>query len=382
VSLAGYDGHTVRFRFVFGADVGGTGPGWHLDNFRIFGVQQGYQIDELQFEASSVPLPWNYTVDVYMASDATTSFAGPGELAKASMTQVVNDGIFTVGAAGWITMNLDTPFLLAPGQSLLLKVEQADTVTGLVSTWTAQDTGISNLCRQAASDAADPAVLNIIARRPSLRLISGADILSEVLGVSTSTDVPVNHGNLFNDFEAIYLTSELGTEGTGNWTHGGTNDDWEIGSPLFLTVDPALTAENGINIAGNDLTSNGYYNSDEWAYFVSPAYPMPDPILYDSMTVRFYRCLKLSALDAGYIYVGFNTAATAPTPASSDWHLIRTYDGDNMAGWDYENVSAITEFQDAFTAGKTYYFLRFILYSGPFAERGGWNLDNIELYGK
>lgn len=383
VNLAAYAGHTVQFRFVFGADGSVQGSGWHLDSFRIYGIEQGYEVTALQFEASSVPLPWTYGVDLYMSSDASTSFPGAGELNKATMTHAVTAGTFSAGAPGWLTLTLDTPYLLPPGQSLLLKMEQTDaTSSGMPVTWTSQDTGVSNTCRQAASDTSDPVLLDIISRRPSIRLISGPEILSEVAGAIGSPVVPLNNGNLYNDIEAIYLTTELGTEGTGNWTHGGTADDWEIGIPLFLTVDPPLTAENGTNVAGTDLTTNGFYGSDEWAWLMSPAYPMPDPALYDSMTVHYYRCLKLSALDAAYVYVGFSASTTPPIPASPDWIRIRDYEGDNMAGWDYESVSAITEFQDAFAAGKTYYFLRFLLYSGPFAERGGWNLDNIQLYGK
>jgi hypothetical protein len=384
VSLAAYAGQTVKFRFVFGADADATvGSGWHLDGFRIFGTQQGYEVTALQFEASSVPLPWTYGVNVYMSSTASTSFPGAGELNKATMSHVVSAGTFTAGAAGWLTLTLGTPFILPPGQNLQIKMEQADaTFSGMPVTWTSQNTGISNTCRQAASNVSDPVSLNIISRRPSIRLIAGGETLGEVTGTLASPLVPLNNGNLYNDFEAIYLATELGTVGTSSWTHGGTNDDWQIGTPFFLAVDPPLTGENGSNIAGNDLVINGYYGSDEWAWLMSPAYPMPDPALYDSMTVRYYRCLKLAALDAAYVYVGFSASTTPPTPSSSDWIRIRDYEGDNMISWDYEDVSAITEFQDAFAAGKTYYFLRFLLYSGPFAERGGWNLDNIQLYGK
>jgi len=383
VNLTPYSGHTVAFRFVFGADASGTGAGWHLDNFRVFGIEQGYEVTDVQFEANSVPLPWDYSIDAYMSATTASSFAGAGELDKNTMSHVVTAGTLTAAAPGWVTLHLDNSYLLPPGESLLLKVEQHDATSGMTADWTSQDTGISNTCRQAASDASDPVVLNIINRRPSIRLMSNADMLSEVTGTIPTTLVPLNNGNLYNDFEAIYLPTELGTEGTGNWTHGGTNDDWQIGTPMFLMVDPPLTAANGVSVAGNDLNiDDGLYDSNEWAYFISPAYPMPDVATYDSITVRYYRCLRLSALDAGYTYVGFSDNTTPPTPMSSDWHLLRTYEGDDMISWDYENVKAIPEFQDAYSAGHTYYFLRFILFSGPFAERGGWNLDNIQIYGK
>ncbi len=382
MNLDSYAGHTVRFRFVFGSNTTTADVGWHIDNFRVFGQATGYEISALDFEAASVPSPWNFTYDVYMAAIADSTFAGAGEIDKATMTQVVDEGTLGVNSTGWKTLNLDDTFLLPPGMNLCIKVEQHDAGwTSANTSWMTEDAPSAVRCRQAGSDTADPTVLALHARRPAIRVQSTTGALGEISGTTPDDSVPLNNYNLYNDFEVIYLASELGTSGSGGWwTHGGRDDDWEIAAPLVLSVDPALTPENGLTVAGTDLTVDGYYPSNQWAWLVSPAYTMPSQSLYDSVSVEYYRCVRLSATDDAYISIGFSNSTTPPDSVSSAWKLVRQYSGENQLDWDDEWIDLTPEFTAAWGAGYSYYFIRFLQYSGPFMERGGWNLDNIQFF--
>jgi len=271
---------------------------------------------------------------------------------------------------------------LPPGMNLCIKVEQHDAGwTSANTSWMTEDAPSAVRCRQAGSDTADPTVLALHARRPAIRVQSTTGALGEISGTTPDDSVPLNNYNLYNDFEVIYLASELGTSGSGGWwTHGGRDDDWEIAAPLVLSVDPALTPENGLTVAGTDLTVDGYYPSNQWAWLVSPAYTMPSQSLYDSVSVEYYRCVRLSATDDAYISIGFSNSTTPPDSVSSAWKLVRQYSGENQLDWDDEWIDLTPEFTAAWGAGYSYYFIRFLQYSGPFMERGGWNLDNIQFF--
>jgi hypothetical protein len=383
VNLDPYAGHTVRFRFVFGSDGSATSTGWALDNFRVYGTTSGYEVTSLQFDAGTVPSPFTYDgIDVWMSAGPDVSFTGAGEWDKGTMVQVANDATLAVGATGIQTLTLDTPYMLPPGQNLYIKIEQQDTGwSGSRIEWLCQDTNPSQMCRQAASDVSDPVTLTPLMNRPNLVVVTSDGNLTPTTGAESNNSVPLNNYNLYNDVEMIYLASELGTEGSGGeWIHGGSADDWEIDAPVFLSIDPPLVPDNLSNVAGNDLTVNGLYNPDSWCWLVSPAYEMPDPAVYDSVIVRFERCLRLAPNDYSYIFMGFGDTTTPPAELSADWHLVRQYDGTNMTAWDYEDIDITDEFADAWTAGDSYFFIRFVLDSGFFAERGGWNVDNIQFF--
>lgn len=378
--LTPYKGHNVRFRFVFGADAATQNSGWFLDNFRVYGTATGYVVSSIDFEAASVPAPWNYSFDVWMASGPETSFPGSGEWNKAAMTQVVNDGNLGVNSSGWKTITLDTPFLLPPGQSLFIKIEQHDAAwSGTPITWMCDDA--TGVCRWGESSSGDPTWLNPHARRPNIKVNTTTGILIPDVGTFQQDEIPLNNSFIYSDVEMIYTAAELGTEGSGGvWTHGGQNDDWEIGTPLILTVDPPLTPDNGMNIAGNDLTVDGFYFADENAWLVSPAYAMPPSGMYDSVRVFYDRCVRLAGNDFASVFIAFDDDQTPPVPNSPDWMEVRTYVGENQDLWDNEMVDLTSEFQDAWTAGKAYYYIRYYLFSGFWLERGGWNLDNIQFF--
>lgn len=383
IDLDPYKGHSVRFRFVFGSDGSTTGSGWLLDNFSLTGEAVGYEITEIQFEAQSVPAPWNYICDIYMSSGTDSTFSAAGEWEKTSMVQVASDMPVTVGTGGWNTLTLETPYILPPGSNLYVKIEQDDTGwTGSVISWLCKATG-GFRCRQAQSDSVDPILLLLHPNRPNVRLTTSDGELVVEGGLVGDPSVPISNSINFNDCEMIFSAAEMGTEGgAGSWIHGGTLDDWEIGEPLVLSVDPPLTPENGLSIAGTDLTVNGFYNANEWAWFTSPAYEMPDPALYDSVAVEVFKCLKNAPNDDDFIQMAFTTTETPPDSASSDWITVRSYFGINEEIWDYEAIDLTSEFETAWGAGESYFFIRFIQSSGPFGERGGWNIDNIQFFAR
>ncbi|MCK4671209.1 MAG: hypothetical protein KAT47_01615, partial [Candidatus Aegiribacteria sp.] len=68
------------------------------------------------------------------------------------------------------------------------------------------------------------------------------------------------------------------------------------------------------------------------------------------------------------------------------WVEVRRYNGEWQKNWDYEGTASepYLDVSDEFKEDgedMDYYWILFTLMSGPNLERGGWNLDNIEIYG-
>ena len=169
----------------------------------------------------------------------------------------------------------------------------------------------------------------------------------------------------------------------GPWTQAGVNDSWEIGKIAwyFPDIDPTPTTENDNHYAGTDLTDDGYYNAHEWSYIVSDDHDMAETLLYPEILVEFYRCVRMAPNDAGWVFIGFSNTTTPPADGSPDWHLARSYDGENHILWEYEVLDLSDEFKGP-GVGMSYYFIKFSQFSGPNDELGGWNVDNIQFYGR
>ncbi|MBN1434540.1 prepilin-type N-terminal cleavage/methylation domain-containing protein [Candidatus Fermentibacterales bacterium] len=380
VDLTPYIGNDVRFRFILGSDAADEDGGWALDNFHAEGIGTGYIIHTIDFYAVDSALdPWNH-FDVYLGTTASSDFTVSGELNKAAMQLSADDATLDVSATGWKSIPLDVPFALPAGTNLTLKIELSNAATGMNNTWwQCLDTGAISQCRHAGSDLGDPASLSLEYYKPNVILHSYAGVLSVATGTSQRELYPLCDNYLFNDFEAIYTATELGTTGA-DWYHEGTNDDWEIGWPLFVPApDPVPPPSCGAHVAGNDLTDDGFYVDDAWSWMRSPAYPMAAALAYDTVFVRFDRCLRLEGLDNGFLQLAFTTDPGLPT-TSLDWQVIRSYVGENHSIYETEEVDMTSDFND--NADSTFYMLRFVLDSGPWFSRGGWNLDNIQVFGR
>ncbi len=176
----------------------------------------------------------------------------------------------------------------------------------------------------------------------------------------------------------------------GPWTHGGINGSWEIGpkSLFWPKTDPEPTPLNGSHYAGNALTFNeGKYYPHEASWLMSERYDMIPTLSYDIIRLVFYRCVNLAPLDDCWVHLAFSTDTVPPDPNDlSQWVEVRRYNGEHQKDWSYEGTEAepYLDVSDEFKEDgedMDYYWILFSLISGPNLERGGWNLDNIEIYG-
>ncbi len=164
----------------------------------------------------------------------------------------------------------------------------------------------------------------------------------------------------FEDFES----------GAPGWAHGGTGDEWELGSPLALADDPS-SAFSGSNVYGLDLTGLGsdpgkYENfSDTW--LVSLPMDLTD---FSSVSLSFKRWLAVERSNGGawdYARVYVNDTQLWESPAGAN--LV-----DNQWVNQVFDISAVAD-------GNPYVQISFTLKSDVSFTFGGWNLDDITIIG-
>lgn len=192
-------------------------------------------------------------------------------------------------------------------------------------------------------------------------------------------------------FEIGYAWTTWGEIGyIGPWTHGGTNDSWEIGvTAFYIPPDPMPTSSCGAHYVGTDLTQDdGFYNDDEQSWLLSEAYGGLDTLdIFEDIFLKIYRCNRYQTLDYGRIFLGFTPDSVPPsrdTLFTDNWVQVREYDGDNMVFWEWEVMEVSDEFDSAriHPDSLKYYHILFWMDSGPSFTRGGWNLDNISIIGE
>ena len=180
----------------------------------------------------------------------------------------------------------------------------------------------------------------------------------------------------------------------GDWTHGGVNDSWEIGpmTMFYPDIDPEPTPLNGSHYVGQDLTQDdGEYNSYEASYLLSERWEVANTDPYDLIKLRIYRCVR-NANDDGFIHVGFSTDTMPPNPEElNNWYpkgggggdpWVRYYWHENHSDWAEEIVDLTGAFEEAMDdSAYVYYWVLFTCSAGESVEDGGWNLDNIEIFG-
>ncbi len=380
ISLDSYVGQSVKFRFIFHSDENGVRGGWTLNNFVATGIVSGLVIESIGFKPTDGA--WNFDqVDVYLGRVTETSFAANGEWDKGQLTYCGTYQVTPPAPGDWATIELDEDFILLMATNLLVKLEMSQAAPTPGFTWATAYR--ENMTRWETSPGGDPGLLKVGDNRPAFMLntVSHGQILVDADSTGSSGDVPLSFGSNFSDFEGLYLLSEMGFSSEIAWVHGGDKDDWEIGAPIFIPEpDPALLPSNQNKIAGNDLTDDGLYMADAWCWIHSYPYDLADAAAYDSVCLAFDRNLRLALNDDAYIHMAFTDSAGPPTD-ESDWIKVAQYVKLDEV-WVQDVIQLTPYFQDAIADGKNYYFVRFLLYSGCFAEKGGWNIDNVGFYGR
>jgi prepilin-type N-terminal cleavage/methylation domain-containing protein len=378
IDLTPYIGNSVRFRFVFFSDQSVVREGWYLDDFLATCYIEGHEISSIDFRTDWCSDMIFDHVDVYMGSTELTSFTGGGEWNKAELFHAYSGPLTLSGSQEWQSIPLDDSYFLPSGSNLIVKIESENTAIGSGSFLHEER---ENVCRAAQRDDTDPSQLFMQSTRPVTRFtVGGTPVIVDEEGGNTSSVVPLSFIHVFGDFEAIYTATELGIGSGVSWTSGGQNNDWEIGQPLFFPdIDPPLLPENGNNIAGTDLTVDGEYSPQAWSWLASSGYPMVEAAAYDTVKVRFFRCLRLASNDVAYVQMAFDHDPER-NPEELSWINVREYNGVRHPMWQYETLNLTSVFND--NSSYDYYFIRFVLSSGLWLEGGGWNLDNIQFFGR
>ncbi len=154
------------------------------------------------------------------------------------------------------------------------------------------------------------------------------------------------------------------------WTHGGSRDDWELGSPQGKSFDPSL-AHSGGNVWGTDLgygSADGQYRARADYYLISPT-------------------LDFSAFEEGYIIMSYWRWLSVET-AQKDQARVQLNNG---SGWQtiWQNTqndnTTDTEWKlqyldlSQLVLGSSDVRIAFTLETNRSAQFGGWNLDDIEI---
>ncbi|MCD6587099.1 MAG: prepilin-type N-terminal cleavage/methylation domain-containing protein [Candidatus Fermentibacteraceae bacterium] len=381
VSLDGYSGMTVRLRFVFHSDYSTVRSGWVLDDFEATGMVSGLVVQSIGFKPIDPLGVWDFDyVDLYMGNTSADAFTSDGEWDKNTLSFM---GTYSVSPTGgnWVTIDLNDDYLLPASGNLIVKIEMAQTGTYPLSGWYAGYH--ADMARNEVSNSADPTFLQRSDMRPSFMIgtMNNGQIYVDQDSTAVVGQMPISFDYQFSDFEGIYTLEEFGFSAESNWLSGGDKNDWEIGVPVFVPdIDPYLTQINENRIAGNDLTDDGYYMDDAWNWLRSGVYSMSDFTVYDTLAVAYDRCLRLDWSDYAYIQMAFTTD-TLPPSSESDWITVKEchYEDDT---WVQDIIPLTYYFGEAESQGKQYFFIRFVLDSGPWSALGGWNIDNVGFYGR
>lgn len=379
LDLTPWKGESVTFRFVFISNGSVVREGWYLDDFVAECMLVGHELTSVAFRTPTSPDYTFQNVDVYIGSTDLSAFSGGGMWDPSEFYLAYSGPVVFSSLQEWQTIPLASSFFIPDGENLMVRIETENLPLGPSGSFSVADR--ANVCR-AAWGVTPPTWLPVQSVRPAARfVIEGETVGIDEDATQSSSDIPMSFISEFSTFEAIYTAEELGLGSGITWTSGGINNDWEIGAPLFFPdVDPTLLAENGEKVAGDALTTNmGYHSPSAWAWLASSGFPMEEASAYDTVVVRFMRCLRLPMSSNGMVQIAFGNDPEA-IPSEGSWITVREYNGAYHQYWQYETVNLTSQFNDY--SSYQYYFLRFLLDSGPYGQAGGWNLDNIQFFGR
>jgi uncharacterized repeat protein (TIGR01451 family) len=161
---------------------------------------------------------------------------------------------------------------------------------------------------------------------------------------------------LFNATDTVtglFLVDDM-ESGVGVWTHGGSYDEWELGTPMYGPPG----AHSGSNCWGTDLDSTYSNNCDQW--LMSSAIDLSSA---RNVNLSFYIWYGTeSCCDPGYVEISRDNGIT--------WTILKTYRGEG-ADWSHENfdISGYT--------GNSSVRIRFRLTSDGSVTCAGLYIDDV-----
>jgi C1A family cysteine protease len=166
--------------------------------------------------------------------------------------------------------------------------------------------------------------------------------------------------DFIGEFDTVFFDDMEG--GDNGWTHGGTLDEWEHGSPQVGSRTDPSSAYSGTKIWGNDLDGN--YEDEADNYLVSPVINCKN---MEKTRLWFYRWLAVekAIYDNAGIYVNDSLV----------WMNDSTYDHLDFK-WHHHDID-ISRYADSQDSVR----IKFVLKSDEGLHLGGWNIDDFAIVG-
>ncbi len=256
-----------------------------------------------------------------------------------------------------------------PGETITLSVDLKntgpDTATSVQATLSTTTPGISITDAVTTFPDIPPGqILTSESPHFTIEIDSTVERASRIdFDLSITCDQGAFSGSLYDfvgEFDTTFFDDMEG--GDNGWTHSGTLDEWEHGSPQVGSRTDPLTAHSGTKIWGNDL--NGNYEDEADNYLVSPVINCSN---MEKTRLWFSRWLAVekAIYDYADIYVNDNLV----------WR--NDYDYDHLDfKWHHHDID-ISPYADSEDSVR----IKFVLKSDEGLHLGGWNIDDLSIVG-